>query len=87
MKVLGSRIEQMAVSVFLSAAMVAGMPIPSDAQQRVRIGSQTPWATVGEIYETLAHTNILELNGITGDFKRFTYGGPLGEAAVAGEVD
>lgn len=74
-------------SVLLSVAIVSLIPIPSDAQQRVRIGYQSLWASVGEIYETLAHTNILELNGVTGDFKRFTYGGPLGEAAVAGEID
>jgi len=53
----------------------------------MNIGYQSLWATGGEIFETLRRTNILELNGIKANFKTFTFGGPLGEAAVAGEID
>lgn len=53
----------------------------------IRIGWQVPWATQGQITQTLVHTNILELNGLQGEFKGFSYGGPLNEAALAGEVD
>jgi len=72
----------------LTAASVA-MPLSALGQQPIEmnIGYQSLWATGGEIFETLKHTNILELNGIKANFKVFTYGGPLGEAAVAGEVD
>jgi ABC-type nitrate/sulfonate/bicarbonate transport system substrate-binding protein len=54
---------------------------------KITLGYQSLWATSGEVYEVLRHTNILELNGIKADFKTFTFGGPLGEAAVAGEID
>lgn len=54
---------------------------------KITLGYQSLWAASGEIYEVLRHTNILELNGFKADFKTFTFGGPLGEAAVAGEID
>jgi len=57
------------------------------AEWQVRIGYQALWATAGNVYETLRHTNIFERNGISAEFKTFTYGGPLGEAAVAGYID
>lgn len=53
----------------------------------IRIGWQIPWATQGQLTQTLKHTDLLEKNGLTGEFKGFSYGGPLNEAAVAGEVD
>lgn len=76
------------VTALVVATALAG---PAGAQQRdpikVTLGYQTLWAGGGEIFEVLRHTNILELNGIQGEFRKFTYGGPLGEAAVAGEID
>lgn len=54
---------------------------------KITLGYQSLWAASGEVYEVLRHTNILELNGIKGEFKTFTFGGPLGEAAVAGAID
>lgn len=53
----------------------------------IRIGWQTIWATQGQIAVILKRTNILELNGLKGEFKGLSYGGPLNEAALAGEVD
>lgn len=53
----------------------------------VRIGWQTIWATQGQLAMILKRTNILELNGLKGEFKGFTYGGSLNEGALAGEVD
>ena len=35
----------------------------------------------------LNHTDILKQNGLTPEFKKFTYGAPLAEAALAGELD
>lgn len=82
-------------SLFLSAA-VLGLVLTgpwavdvAHAKQPVKmtIGYQSLWATGGEVFETLRRTNILQLNGIEADFKIFTWGNPLGEAAVAGEID
>ena len=74
------------VFLFLSPYIVL-----SDAKAEksvpVRIGWQTSWATQGQIAMVLKNTNILELNGLKGEFKGFTYGGPLNEGALAGEVD
>lgn len=74
------------LALLLSAC--AGQPAaePTDLTP-IRIGWQTPWATQGQITQTLAHTNVLALNGLQAEFKGFTYGGPLNEAALAGEVD
>jgi len=53
----------------------------------IRIGWQIPWATQGQLTQILKHTDILKDNGLQGDFKGFSYGGPLNEAALAKEVD
>lgn len=75
---------------FLAATTLVFAPA-SQAQEKnkieMTIGYQSLWATVGEIFETLRHTNILALNGIDAKFQTFTYGGPLGEGYVAGHID
>jgi sulfonate transport system substrate-binding protein len=53
----------------------------------IRIGWQTAWATQGQLAQILTRTNLLSMNGIEGKFTGFPYGGPLNEAASAGEVD
>ncbi|MCK9186878.1 ABC transporter substrate-binding protein [Candidatus Gracilibacteria bacterium] len=53
----------------------------------IRIGWQIPWAIQGQLVQVLKHTPILENHGVKATFKGFTYGGPLNEAALAGEVD
>lgn len=53
----------------------------------IRIGWQIPWATQGQLAQILKHTDILKKNSLKGEFKGFTFGGPLNEAALAGEVD
>lgn len=66
------------------------LPLTGVAQTKkveMTIGYQALWATVGEVFETLKHTNILSLNGIDAKFQTFTYGGPLGEGFVAGQID
>lgn len=54
---------------------------------RVRIGWQIPWAVEGQLTQVLKQTSILENNNLEGDFKGFSAGGPLNEAALAGDVD
>jgi ABC-type nitrate/sulfonate/bicarbonate transport system substrate-binding protein len=60
---------------------------PGEDLTKVRIGWQIPWATEGQLTQVLKHTNLLKENNLEGDFKGFSYGGPLNEAALAGEVD
>lgn len=86
---ISSHSRRSALRFMVSVAASALAPLSGFAQQPIEmnIGYQSLWATGGEIFETLKRTNILELNGIKGNFKTFTYGGPLGEAAVAGEID
>lgn len=65
-----------------------GDEAPSDAAVTpIRIGWQIPWATQGQLAQILKHTDLLDQQGLHGEFKGFSYGGPLNEAALAGEVD
>lgn len=59
----------------------------SPSLDTIRIGWQQTWATQGQLAVTLMKTDILEKHGFEGDFKGFSYGGPLNEGALAGEVD
>jgi ABC-type nitrate/sulfonate/bicarbonate transport system substrate-binding protein len=85
----------LAVAVSLLAAGCGGgdgesVREPGSADARldlVRIGWQVPWATQGQVAQALAHTDILERNGIEGRLVPFTFGAPLNEAALAGDVD
>ncbi len=66
----------------------SGGPVPTDdGLQPIRIGWQQTWATQGQLAVILMKTDILEKHGLKGDFKGFSYGGPLNEAALAGAVD
>jgi sulfonate transport system substrate-binding protein len=56
-------------------------------QTNIRVGWQTPWATQGQLTQILKNTSILEQNDLFAEFKGFSYGGPLNEAALAKEVD
>src|SRR4051812_23027680 len=60
---------------------------PAAHVESIRIGWQVPWATQGQVVQALKHTNVLALNDLRADFKGFSYGGPLNEAAIAGSVD
>lgn len=53
----------------------------------IRIGWQVAWATQGQIAMALQKTTALDVMGLKGDFKSFTYGAPLSEAALAGQLD
>lgn len=77
------------VGVILVIAYASPRPAPQESKTLtpIRIGWQIPWATQGQLTQTLKHTDLLEKNGLQGEFKGFEYGGPLNEAALAGEVD
>lgn len=53
----------------------------------IKIGWQIPWATQGQLTQILKHTDILKKHSLKAEFKGFTFGGPLNEAALAKQVD
>lgn len=55
--------------------------------QPIRIGWQVAWATQGQIAMALQRTTALDAMGVRAEFKSFTYGAPLSEAALAGQLD
>jgi sulfonate transport system substrate-binding protein len=60
---------------------------PASARRPIRIGWQTTWATQGQLAVVLQKTDILDTLGYDATWVGFTYGGPLNEGALAGEVD
>lgn len=60
---------------------------PSGSATTVRVGWQVAWATQGQIAQALERTNALDNFALRGDFRSFTYGAPLSEAALANELD
>ena len=66
-------------------------PVPTQpeapARLPIRIGWQTTWATQGQLAVILMKTDILRSAGFEPEFVGFSYGGPLNEGALAGEVD
>jgi sulfonate transport system substrate-binding protein len=77
--------------ILISTILIFGCTQPSndseDGNTNIRLGWQIPWATQGQLTQVLKNTNILADNNLTAEFKGFSYGGPLNEAALAGEVD
>lgn len=82
--------------VFLSLLFACGTPAPpppgdaagdAAAPAPLRVGWQTTWATQGQLAVILKNSDILKENGFRAEFKGFSYGGPLNEGALAGEVD
>ena len=64
-----------------SAAAPAAKGIP------VRVGWQETWATQGQLSVILQQSDILKKLGFDPQFVGFSYGAPLNEGALAGEVD
>ncbi|MCX6911299.1 MAG: NrtA/SsuA/CpmA family ABC transporter substrate-binding protein [Verrucomicrobia bacterium] len=77
----------MAVSLLSSCGQKDESPASSAPKTTVRIGWQIAWATQGQLAMALQKTDALQLCGLKGDFKSFTYGAPLSEAALAGQLD
>ena len=76
--------------LWLLGLSACNSPVDSPATAQpipIRIGWQTTWATQGQITQTLEHTNVLDKNDLEGTFVGVSYGAPLNEAALAGEVD
>lgn len=87
---LGAYLSAIGVLLFLLMLSACGNNAPEQRAAElvpIHIGYQTAWTGQGQIAHVLKRTNILELNGLKGEFTGFTYGMPLSEAALAGEVD
>jgi len=85
---IGAAVGLMAISaVFLKQWVGKEKDAGEKHLVKVRIGWQVPWATQGQLSEVMQKTEILKNNGMVGDFKGFSSGAPLNEAALAGDVD
>jgi len=75
------------VTVALASVTAACVDKPPPQEIPIRIGWQVSWATQGQLATILKRTNLLEINGLQGEFVGFSYGGPLNEGALSGRVD
>ncbi len=75
------------ISTFLILGCTQTANDQDDGNTTIRLGWQIPWATEGQLTQVLKNTDILANNNLVAEFKGFSYGGPLNEAALAGEVD
>lgn len=75
------------LSLFLAACGKKETATTPREVPTIRIGWQVAWATQGQIAMALQKTAALDAMGLKGDFKSFTYGAPLSEAALAGQLD
>lgn len=84
-----NRRQALALGGAAVAGSALGITAPALAQgvTKITLGYQSLWAGQGEIFETLRNTNIPELVGLDAQFKTFSFGPPLVEAAIAGDVD
>lgn len=60
---------------------------PEAAGTPIRVGWQETWATQGQLSVILQQSDILKGLGFDPTFVGFSYGAPLNEGALAGEVD
>lgn len=90
--------KKLILVIFLFAIIAIGIfaannkPVKKSSMENtqlsnIRIGWQAPWATQGQLTEILKNTPILQKYGLKGEFKGFSSGAPLNEAALAGAVD
>ena len=72
----------------LSGLLFFGVSVATAAAaDPIRLGWQTTWATQGQLVVGLQKSNIPELVGVELDYPGFAFGGPLNQAALAGQVD
>lgn len=71
----------------LLASGCGGAREPPATEDRLRLGWQVPWATQGQLVQVLKHTDLPERNRLRVEYRGFSYGGPLNEAALSGAVD
>ncbi len=74
---------------YLAATLIAAWAGGAEAQdlKRVKIGWQPTTTVEAQIAHTLSKTDILERNGLKGEFIMFSFGPAVNEALVSGAVD
>ena len=77
----GAKTEASTAKAKPAATPANGAGIP------IRIGWQQTWATQGQLAVILQQSEILKDLGFAPEFVGFSYGAPLNEGALAGEVD
>ncbi|HLC92316.1 MAG TPA: NrtA/SsuA/CpmA family ABC transporter substrate-binding protein [archaeon] len=55
--------------------------------EAIRVGWQPPWVNQGQISAILQKTDILQKNGVEAKFTGFSFGPPMTEAALSGQLD
>ena len=53
----------------------------------IRVGWQLAWVPQGQFVQIMKNTDVLRQNGLDAKFDKFNYGGPMIEAALAGQED
>lgn len=81
------RIAVIAAVILVTSAAIAFLYQNNQPDKIIKLGWQPPWVNQGQIVEVLKHSDLLNKNGIQVDFKAFSYGGPMSEAALAGDLD
>ncbi len=84
----------MLLALSLSLSCTTGEADPETAAEPdavalmpIRVGWQETWATQGQLSVILQQSEILSELGFEAEFVGFSYGAPLNEGALAGEVD
>lgn len=60
---------------------------PGNSSEPIKLGWQPPWANQGQLATILKRTDLLQQQNVKVDFVPFSYGGPVSEAAMAGQID
>jgi len=60
---------------------------PNEESNKVMVGWQPPWINQGQVAMVLQKTDILGQNGVQAEFIGFSFGPPMTEAALSGELD
>lgn len=88
MENLGGSLRLRALTLGLAIALVvSSCGDNADESSAIRVGWQSPWATQGQVVQTLVNTNVLQLVDLEVDLAGFSSGAPLNEAALNQRVD
>ena len=75
------------VSSAVSVAVLCGIAQAQGSNEPMRLGWQVPWAVQGQLVMGLDKGGLAQDAGLDIEYIGFTYGAPLNQAALSGEVD
>lgn len=84
MRTLLKTLKTAALAALLAVASATGF---ADDLKEIRIGWQPTAINSAQMIHALARTDILQRNGLKGNFQMFTFGPPVNEALVSGAID